>query len=245
VDSPYAAIQFIDGNGQGKDIRNVTVTGGSIEGAGTFAIQAQTTGSVSISNVTASRIGVVGTYNCPYPTNISPLAIGGSGNSGISGTWTNCATWPPPNSGPPAPPAPGSNAALGRPTTASSSVGGFPSSAAVDGNASTYWESNNGAFPQTLTVDLGSTTNVNKVTLKLPPAAAWATRTQTLSILGSNDGNSYSTIVASRGFTFDPNSGNTASVSFGTTGQRYLRLNFTGNTGWPAGQVSEFEVSRA
>jgi hypothetical protein len=245
VDSPYAAIQFIDGNGQGKPIQNVTVTGGSIEGAGTFAIQAQTGGSVSISNVTASRIGVVGTYNCPYPSNISPLVIGGSGNSGINGTWTNCATWPPPNSGPPAPPTSGSNAALARPVTASSSVGGFPSSGAVDGNTSTYWESNNGAFPQTLTVDLGSTTNVNKVTLKLPPAAAWATRTQTLSILGSNDGNAYSTIVASRGFTFDPNSANTASVSFGATGQRYIRLNFTGNTGWPAGQVSEFEVSRA
>jgi hypothetical protein len=245
IDSRYAAIQFIDGNGQGKPIQGVSINGGSIEGAGTFAIQAQTTGSVNISNVTASRVGVVGTYNCPYPTNISPLAIGGSGNSGISGTWTNCATWPPPNSGPPTPPGSGSNAALSRPATSSSANGGFPASNAVDGNANTYWESTNNSFPQTLTVDLGATVNVNKVTLKLPPSSAWGTRTQTLSVQGSTNGSSYTTIAGSRGFTFDPASGNTATVTFATTGQRYLRLNITGNTGWPAGQVSEFEVFRA
>ena len=33
-----------------------------------------------------------------------------------------------------------------------------------------------------------------------------------------------------------------ATVSFAATTQRYLRLTFTGNTGWPAGQISEFEV---
>jgi hypothetical protein len=245
VASPYEAIQFIDGNGQGKAIQGVSVSGGSIEGAGTFAIQAQTQGSVTISNVTASRIGVVGTYNCPYPSTVSPLTINGSGNSGITGNWTNCSTWPPPNSGPPTPPGPGTNAALGRPTTSSSSVGGFPSSASVDGNASSYWESVNGSFPQTLTVDLGTSVSVNKVTLKLPPSSAWGARTQTLSILGSTDGGSYSTVVGSRGFTFDPATGNSASVTFPATGQRYLRLNITGNTGWPAGQVSEFEVYRA
>jgi len=31
-------------------------------------------------------------------------------------------------------------------------------------------------------------------------------------------------------------------ITFTGSAQRYLRLTVTGNTGWPAGQVSEFEV---
>jgi hypothetical protein len=113
---------------------------------------------------------------------------------------------------------------------------------ADDRDANTYWESANNAFPQTLTVDLGSATSVSKVVLTLPPAAAWATRTQTLSLQGSTDGSAYSTIVGSTGYTFNPASGNTATITFPATSSRYLRLNITGNTGWPAGQISEFEA---
>ncbi|SMC57807.1 discoidin domain-containing protein [Kibdelosporangium aridum] len=245
VQSPYAAIHFIDGNGQGKAIQGVTIDGATIQGVGTFVVQSQTQGTVGISNLTASGVGVTGTYNCPYPTNIPRMTFTGSGNSGWTGTWPNCATWPPPNSGPPQPPGPGSNVALGKSITASGSQGGFPAGNANDGNANSYWESTNNAFPQTLTVDLGAATAVNRVTLKLPPSSAWGTRTQTLTIQGSSDGGSYGTIVASRGYTFDPASGNTASVSFGTTTQRFVRLHITANTGWPAGQVSEFEVAAA
>ena len=53
------------------------------------------------------------------------------------------------------------------------------------------------------------------------------------------------TLVGSRGYTFDPASGNTASVSFAATSQRFVRLTFTANTGWPAGQAAEFEVAAA
>ena len=60
----------------------------------------------------------------------------------------------------------------------------------VDGNANTYWESSNNAFPQSLTVDLGQNRSVSRVVLKLPPAAAWQTRTQTLSVLGRTNGSS-------------------------------------------------------
>jgi hypothetical protein len=245
VESPYAALHFIDGNGQGKSITNVTVDGATIQGVGTFVVQSQTQGSVTISNVSASGVGVTGTYNCPYPTNIPPMTFPGTGNSGWSGTWTNCAVWPPPNSGPPQPPGSGTNIALGKTITASGSQAGYPPNHANDGNASSYWESMNNAFPQTLTVDLGASSSINRVTLKLPPSNAWGTRTQTLTISGSSDGGSYSSIVPSRGYTFDPASGNTASVSFGTTSQRFVRLTITGNTGWPAGQIAEFEVAAA
>ena len=41
--------------------------------------------------------------------------------------------------------------------TASSSLGEYPSGNAADGNANTYWESGNNAFPQWLQADLGAT----------------------------------------------------------------------------------------
>src|SRR6185312_8482800 len=96
---------------------------------------------------------------------------------------------------------------------------------------------------QWLQVDLGSSTSISKIVLTLPPSQSWGARTQTLSVLGSADGSTFSTIVGSANYTFDPNNGNnTVTITFGSTSTRYLRLNFTGNTGWPAGQLSEFEV---
>ncbi|GAA1385482.1 discoidin domain-containing protein [Catellatospora chokoriensis] len=134
------------------------------------------------------------------------------------------------------------NLALNRPVTESGHADVYGAGNAVDGNANSYWESLNNAWPQTITVDLGATTSVSRVVLKLPPAAAWATRTQTLSVLGSTDGSSYSTVKASAGYVFNPSSANTVTITFTATSQRYLRLSFTGNTGWPAGQLSEYEV---
>ncbi|WNI14537.1 discoidin domain-containing protein [Actinacidiphila sp. ITFR-21] len=134
------------------------------------------------------------------------------------------------------------NLAANRPTLDSGHADVYTSGNTVDGNANTYWESTNNAFPQTLRVDLGSAVPVNQVVLKLPPATAWATRTQTLSVQGSTDGNNFTTIVASAGYVFDPSSANTVTIPFNTVTTRYVRLNITGNTGWPAGQISEFEV---
>ena len=135
------------------------------------------------------------------------------------------------------------NLALNRPTAASGSNGGFPPSNAVDGNSSSYWESTNNAFPQWLQVDLGQSSTIGKVVIKLPPSTAWGARTQTLSVLGSSDGNSFSTIVGSTNYAFDPTTNaNTATITFNAATARFVRLNFTANTGWPAGQASEFEV---
>jgi F5/8 type C domain len=62
-------------------------------------------------------------------------------------------------------------------------------------------------------------------------------------VLGSTDGSNFSTIVGSAGYTFDPNSGNnTVTITFSATTARYVRVNITANTGWPAGQLSEFQV---
>ena len=134
------------------------------------------------------------------------------------------------------------NLALHRPTSESSHNQTYASGNAVDGDAGSYWESANNAFPQTITVDLGSARSVNKVVLKLPPVSAWGARTETLSVLGSTDGSNFSTLVGSGGVTLDAASGNTATITFNATSQRFIRLNVTGNTGWPAAQLSEVEV---
>jgi hypothetical protein len=127
--------------------------------------------------------------------------------------------------------------------SASSSVNGAQTpNYANDNNTSSYWESANNSFPQWLQVDLGASTSVGRIVITLPPSTSWGTRTQTLSVLGSTDGTTFTTVVASAGYTFNPATGNTVTITFPATSRRYLRLNFTANTGWPAGQASEFQV---
>ncbi|GAA2695952.1 glycosyl hydrolase [Actinoplanes palleronii] len=136
----------------------------------------------------------------------------------------------------------GPNLAAGKTFSASSYTDVYPAGNAGDGNANTYWESNNNAFPQWLQVDLGTATQVNQAILKLPPATAWSTRTETLAIQGSTNGTSFSDLKASAGYTFNPSSGNTVTVDFTAASARFVRLTFTGNTSWPAGQLSELEL---
>jgi Alpha-1,3-glucanase catalytic domain D1/F5/8 type C domain/Alpha-1,3-glucanase catalytic domain D2/HYDIN/CFA65/VesB-like, Ig-like domain/Abnormal spindle-like microcephaly-assoc'd, ASPM-SPD-2-Hydin len=134
------------------------------------------------------------------------------------------------------------NLALNQPTSASGYTQTYVPANAVDGNTSTYWESTDNAFPQWLQVDLGATKSFSRIVLDLPPSSAWGTRTQTLSVLGSTDGSNFSTIVGSAGYTFNPATGNTVTITFPAASYRYVRLNFTANTGWPAGQAAEFQV---
>ncbi|GAA5022536.1 discoidin domain-containing protein [Kitasatospora paranensis] len=136
----------------------------------------------------------------------------------------------------------GGNLALGATMTASSSTQNYGPGNTNDGNAASYWESANNAFPQWIQADLGGARNVTTITLALPPSADWATRTETLSVLGSTDGSTWTTLKASAGYTFNPATGNTVSLTVPTSSVRYVRLNVTGNTGWPAGQLSEFQI---
>jgi hypothetical protein len=241
LDNNYEAIQFID-----SATTDVHFTNVRISGAGTFAWQIQAKPTGSVKNVVATGIGRAGVYNCMGPDAMSGLADQG-GNSGWSTTY--CGSWPTPvygsdNGGPTTttpttPPTtttttqPGGNLALHKAISASGSQGGFPPGNAVDGDANSYWESANNAFPQSLTVDFGSTVSVSRLVLKLPPSSAWGTRTQTIAVDG---------VKAASGYTFNPATGNTATVTFPATSARTLRLTFTGNTGWPAGQLSELEA---
>jgi hypothetical protein len=78
---------------------------------------------------------------------------------------------------------------------------------------------------------------LSAVVLRLP--ASWGSRIQTLSILVSPDGAAFSTVVGSSGRTFAPDAG--IPLPPGTNG-RYVRVQITGNTGWPAAQVGELQV---
>ncbi|MEV0002699.1 discoidin domain-containing protein [Micromonospora sp. NPDC050980] len=132
------------------------------------------------------------------------------------------------------------NLALGRTMTESGHSDVYAAGNANDGNAATYWESPNNAFPQWIQADLGAVTSVNRLVLRLP--AGWGARTQTLTVQGSTNGSTFGTLVASASYPFDPAGGNTVTVTVPSASTRYLRLLFTANSAWPAGQLAELEV---
>jgi hypothetical protein len=261
LDSSYSAIHFIENSVSGVNFNNV-----NIQGTGTFALQLQGSGgSATFTNVKASGIGAPSPiYNCGSNFTINQ----GTGNSGWFTTTPYCGNWPtpvygggsttPPTTAPPTttpptttpptttpptttPPA-NSNLAAGRPVTATSVGDVYVASNAVDNNASTYWESASNAFPQSITVDLGSSQSVGRLVLKVPPATAWETRTQAIAVSGSTDGSSYTTVKAAAAYTFNPATGNTVTVTFPATSRRYLRLTVTANTAWPAAQFSDLQA---
>ncbi|CAL9372039.1 hypothetical protein SUDANB145_00889 [Streptomyces sp. enrichment culture] len=241
TDSPYSAFEFVSGSGRGFAAKNTTVDGATVNKVGTVVVQAETPGAVTFRDVTATGVGSAGVYNCPYPAGSGTFTLtDGGGNSGWDSTWADCSTWPQPGQGNPDPD-PDRNLAAGRPATATGSQDVYTPGKAVDGDPNTYWESANNAFPQSLTVDLGSQQPVRRLVLKLPPSAAWGARTQTLSVQGSTDGSAYTTLAGAQGYRFDPATGNTVTVPVNGD-VRYLRLHVTGNTGWPAAQFSEVEA---
>lgn len=132
------------------------------------------------------------------------------------------------------------NLLQGRTLSASSAVGAYPAGNAADGGQASYWESSANAFPQWIQGDLGAAAQVNRLVLKLP--SGWEQRSQTLKVQGSTDGSSFTDLLAAAAYSFDPAAGNVVTVSLPTSTTRYLRLLFTANSAWPAGQVSEFEA---
>jgi len=243
ANSPYSAFEFVSGGGHGYSTGNVNVSGATVQNTGTVVVQAEAQGVAKFSNVLATGVGAAGIYNCPYPSGSGAFTLtDGGGNSGWSSTWSDCSTWPQPGQGNP-PPDQSTNLAKGRPATATGSQDVYTPGKAVDGDANTYWESTNNAFPQAWTVDLGSAQAVRRLVLKLPPASAWSARTQTVTVLGSTDGSAYSTVVGATGYRFDPATGNTVTVALpSSTSLRYLRLSVSANSGWPAAQFSEVEA---
>ncbi|MEC3996613.1 discoidin domain-containing protein [Actinacidiphila sp. DG2A-62] len=201
-------------------VSGATVTGdfGQSTTCSTLAVGASCTVTVTFKPTTGGAR--TGTLTVNSNANNSPTTVALSG-TGIDGS---------------------TNVAAGKAASASSSNGAYTAANLTDSDASSYWESAAGAFPQWAQVDLGQSYSVGKVVLKLPPATAWATRQETLSLLGSTDGSSFSTLKSSASYTFDPSTGNTVTLTFTGANARYVRADITANTGWNAAQLSDFEV---
>ncbi len=87
IDSNYAAMQFA-----GSTVTGTSFTTNTITAAGTYGLQVQSAGSASFSSVTATQLGVGGTYKCGTTFTINQ----GSGNSGWNTTPVCPASWPNP-----------------------------------------------------------------------------------------------------------------------------------------------------
>jgi hypothetical protein len=124
------------------------------------------------------------------------------------------------------------NAAQGRPATASSvENAGTPAAAAVDGNPTTRWSSA-AADPQWLQVDLGAARTLCQVTLTWEAAYARAYQIQT-----STDGTTWTT-----GYATTTGDGGTDVVTVGGTG-RYVRVYGTGRATAYGYSLWEFAVN--
>ncbi|HCT77831.1 MAG TPA: hypothetical protein DGT23_14825, partial [Micromonosporaceae bacterium] len=245
-------VNWVDFIGRGMaDTTGLTVSPtslnfGSVTVGSTSAVQAVTVSNPGTGPVPVSSIAVSGQYSqsnscpvqlsagasCTVNVRFAPTSAGAqsgtltvnSSTVSLSGTGTSAT----------------GNLALGKPVSASSANGGFVASNVNDDNAGSYWESTNSAFPQWIQVDLGSAQSVGSVTLKLPPS--WGARTQTLSVLGSVDGSTWNTLSPASGRTFDPANANVLPIPFASMTVRYVRINVTANTGWPAAQLSELQI---
>ncbi|MFC1413210.1 discoidin domain-containing protein [Streptacidiphilus sp. N1-12] len=213
----------------------VTVTNTGTAAASVASVA--TTGDFSQTNNCGGSIAA--NASCTVNVSFKPSATGArTGSLAITGSATNSPTTVALTGTGTA--AAGTNLAAGRPTAESSHNDVYGSSNVTDGNQGSYWESANNAFPQWVQVDLGSSQSVSRVVLQLP--AGWGARDETLSLLGSTDGSNFSTLKSSAAYTFTPTANNTVTLTFPAASERYLRVTITANTGWPAGQVSEFQV---
>jgi hypothetical protein len=118
----------------------------------------------------------------------------------------------------------------------------FVATNANDDDVTTYWEGNGGGYPNTLTVSLGANATVSSIVVKLNPDQAWGPRTQTFQVLGRDQsGGTFANVVSSAQYQFSPATGNQVTIPVSATAAD-VRLQFTANTGAPAGQVAEFQV---
>ncbi|WP_256760015.1 discoidin domain-containing protein [Cohnella sp. WQ 127256] len=118
----------------------------------------------------------------------------------------------------------------------------FPPELAVDGDPYTYWESTAKKFPQSLTLELREEKAIRKLLLRLPPQDAWEARDQEIEVLVSSDGKTFTSVLASKPYTFDPKNANAVEIPLTGVTTKFLRLTLTGNTAWPAAQIAEFEA---
>ena len=179
--SPFEAVQWVEGTISGVNLSNVTIAG-----TGTFALQEQTGGTASFTNVTATGVAQANAGNPPsYSCEGSNFAVtDGGGNSGITPTQCNgqpAPVYPPyPVTGVNASPSALSfgSAATGTTSAAQTVTVANPTSAAASVSSIAV----TGDFSQTNTCGSSIAANGScTVSVKFAPTAA-GTRTGSLTI---------------------------------------------------------------
>lgn len=113
----------------------------------------------------------------------------------------------------------------------------------TDGNENTYWEAKD--VDAYFVLDMGSERRVRYINLHLPPLLTWEPREQTIEILTSTDGVTFTSVVAPTKYLFDPQTGNINSIFFDTPLEaRYIKLSWSSNSslGGYGAQLSEIYV---
>jgi|AGTN01.2.fsa_nt_gi Endopolygalacturonase len=112
----------------------------------------------------------------------------------------------------------------------------------TDGVDSSYWEAVSAeAFA---VVDLGAVYRISHINLCLPPLGTWEARTETITVLISEDNLNYSVLFPQADYNFDPRAGNFAGLAFDEIPARYIKLVWSSNTsvGGYGAQLSEIYV---
>jgi hypothetical protein len=244
IDSSYAAIQVVEGTISGLTFSDVVIAG-----TGTYALQLQAPGAATFDHVTATGIAQpTPIYRCP--TTAFPISQG-TGNAGWSTEIPACGAWPDPQwrdgftapaRTPPAPspsssPTVAPTVALPPATTKPTGTTKTKTTAPKPVNTTTNVARGRSVRESGHTqVYAGSNVTDGSAT------SYWEGPVQTLTVAGSADGRTYTTLVGSGRYTFDAAKANRVTLRFARTEKRYLKVSITANAGWPAGQLSEVEA---
>lgn len=103
---------------------------------------------------------------------------------------------------------------------------------AVDGNASSYFETKKGMWPAYIAVDMGAVYDIKYINIHLPPLMTWEPRTQNIEIQISTEAWSsgmtidqihFTTLIEGKDYTFDPATGKRRRLGAGYSRPREIR----------------------
>lgn len=105
-----------------------------------------------------------------------------------------------------------------------------------------YWEGENGAYPNILTATFKETHKIHAIKVCLCPQSVWSMRMQTFCVQISGDGENFTELIPAGDYEFNPDTANEVVMDFDEVECKAVQLVFTGNTGAGGAQVAEFEI---
>ena len=105
-----------------------------------------------------------------------------------------------------------------------------------------YWEGENGAYPNILTATFKEAHKIHAIKICLCPQSVWSARKQTFGVQISEDGENFTELIPASDYEFNPDTANEVVIDFGEVSCKAVQLVFTGNTGAGGAQVAEFEI---